>query len=507
MSKINPYLVFVLACVFCGSARAALKIGWAESDITPPEAVSLAGSFGARVSERVCDPITATVLVLESGGDHVVWITCDLVAIADELRDAVRARVAALPGLDPKKVILNATHSHSAPELRPANSFKGVKLPVMQVEDLQAFIAGRIVQAVEQAWRGREAGGFSYGLSHAVIGRNRRTVDREGRSTMYGDITKPEFSHIEGYEDHTLNVLTTYNLAGELTGVLLNFACPVQAEYLREVSADFLHETRGELRRRVGRKLFVAAQISAAGDIAPHLERPSTYDQKPLRRMFALRQAESGQALPPSKAVRHEIARRLVNATEEILPLLAKNIDRNPRLKHQHAVLNLPMSRLTERDAAEARKEAAFWEARYEAEKKKLEALPEPPKQGPWYLAVTHAYGSMRRHQRVLDRYARQQASPTHPTQIAEVHCVRLGDMAFASNPFEYYVDYGIQIKARSPATQTFLVQLAGAGTYVPSLRSTKGGGYGSEPASNPVGPEGGAVLCERTLELLRSLW
>lgn len=106
-----------------------------------------------------------------------------------------------------------------------------------------------------------------------------------------------------------------------------------------------------------------------------------------------------------------------------------------------------------------------------------------------------------------MDRYARQQASPTHPTQVAEVHCVRLGAMAFASNPFEYCVDYGIQIKARRPATQTFLVQLAGAGTDVPSLRSTQGGGYGSEPASNPVGPEGGAVLRERPLELLQALW
>ena len=81
------------------------------------------------------------------------------------------------------------------------------------------------------------------------------------------------------------------------------------------------------------------------------------------------------------------------------------------------------------------------------------------------------------------------------------------GDVAFATNPFEYYLDYGIQIKARSPAPQTFLVQLAGAGTYVPSPRSTLGGGYGSLPASNPVGAEGGGVLRDRTVELLREYW
>ena len=507
MNIIIRYVCLTLFWIVCLPAEAALKIGWAEADITPPGPVSLAGSFGARVSERVCDPITATVLVLESGGEHVVWITCDLVAIADGLRDAVRTKLAVLPGLDPLKVILNATHSHSAPELRPHSSFKGVELPVMKIDDLQSFITTRIVQAVQQAWEGRAPGGFSYGLTYAVIGRNRRTVDRESRTTMYGDLTKPNFSHIEGYEDHTVNVLTTYDPTGKLIGVVMNIACPAQAEYLREVSADFLHETRSELSLRVGRKVFVAAQISAAGDIAPHLERPSSYDQKPLRRTLALRQAESGQQLPLGKAVRQEIARRLVNATEEILPLLAKNIERDAPLKHRRAVFEVPMSRLAESDAAQARKEVEFWRVRYDSEKKKLDALPELPKQGAWYAAVTHAYGSMRRHQRVVDRYAEQQASPRHPTQTIEIHAVRLGDIAFATNPFEYYLDYGIQIKGRSPATQTFLVQLAGSGTYVPSPRSVKGGGYGSEPASNPVGSEGGALLRERTLELLQALW
>jgi hypothetical protein len=507
MNHMKKIVGWIASLVLTLPAAAALEIGWAEADITPPEPASLAGSFGARISQRVCDPITATALVLRSGDEHVVWVSCDLVAIADELRDGVRAKLAGLPGLDPQKVILNATHSHSAPELRSRNAFKGIELPVMKIEELQAFTIQRVAQAVEQAWKSKAPGGFSYGLSHAVVGRNRRTVDREGHATMYGDITKPAFSHIEGYEDHTVNVLTTYDQAGELTGVVLNIACPAQAEYLQEISADFFHNTRQELRRRTGRKLFIAAQISAAGDIAPHLEVPSSYDQKPVRRMFALRQKESGQELPVRKAVRQEIARRLVNATEEILPLLAKNIERDPVLKHRRALLELPMSHLRADDEAKARREVAVWQARYESDKRRLEASPDLRKQGNWYLAVTHAYGSMRRHQRVLDRYAEQQAAATHPTQTAEVHLVRLGEVAFASNPFELYLDYGIQIKARSPATQTFLVQLAGAGTYVPSLRSVKGGGYGSEPASNPVGHEGGALLVERTLELLQTLW
>ena len=88
-----------------------------------------------------------------------------------------------------------------------------------------------------------------------------------------------------------------------------------------------------------------------------------------------------------------------------------------------------------------------------------------------------------------------------------ECHFVRLGDIAFASNPYEYFLDYGIQIKLRSPFIQTFLVQLAGAGSYVPSPRAAAGGGYGAVAASCPVGPEGGQVLADETVTQLRELF
>ena len=76
-----------------------------------------------------------------------------------------------------------------------------------------------------------------------------------------------------------------------------------------------------------------------------------------------------------------------------------------------------------------------------------------------------------------------------------------------------------MQIEARSPAVQTFLIQLAGAtrdhAYYLPTPRAMAGGALDSNPftnysgtvMSNMVGPEGGQVLVERTLEVIRSLW
>jgi hypothetical protein len=69
------------------------------------------------------------------------------------------------------------------------------------------------------------------------------------------------------------------------------------------------------------------------------------------------------------------------------------------------------------------------------------------------------------------------------------------------------FLDYGLRIKARSPASQTVIIQLAaGRGSYLPTERAVQGGGYGAMPAVSTVGPEGGKELVEATLEMIRDL-
>ncbi len=83
-----------------------------------------------------------------------------------------------------------------------------------------------------------------------------------------------------------------------------------------------------------------------------------------------------------------------------------------------------------------------------------------------------------------------------------EFNILRIGDIGICTNSFELFTDYGIQIKARSKALQTFIIQLAGPGMYLPTERAVKGGHY-----SAIVGPEGGEILVDSTLEILNSLW
>lgn len=73
--------------------------------------------------------------------------------------------------------------------------------------------------------------------------------------------------------------------------------------------------------------------------------------------------------------------------------------------------------------------------------------------------------------------------------------------MVLATNPFELFLDFGLRIKARSDATLTFLVQLAGGGSYMPSARAVAGGGYSAQ--GNRVSSEEGQVLVDKALDMI----
>ncbi len=476
-----------------------LKIGWAQVDITPAEKVLVSGQFHARVSEGVRDPITATALALE-GNDQAVMVSCDLVTISDELRDSVRAAISEhAPGLDPKKVFLNATHTHTAPEPRhnafgTATEGAGLSLEELGVMSPGVYIrwaAERIAGAVVKAWNTRQEGSFGYGLGQAVVGHNRRWTSTGGVSQMYGNTNNPEFSHIEGYEDHSVNLLFTWDRENRLTGVVVNLACPSQeSESEYTLSADFWHETRLKLREMFSTSLFVLPQCSPAGDQSPH----HIFRKAAEERMLRL----------AGRSSREEIAFRIAAAVSAVLPLAEKEKHSQVCFSHLVETVELPLRKLTRADVEEALKEAGKLKEEYEKLKKELEEKPELKNQPRWYVRITYAYRRAAWFENVARRYQQQQ---TRPNQPYEIHVLRLGEVAFATNPFEYFLDYGIRIHARSPAVQNFLIQLAGPGTYVPTERAVSGKSYGAVPASNHIGPEGGTLLVEKTLEFIQKLW
>lgn len=503
-----------------------LRIGWGSTDITPEQPVVLTGFSSARVSEGVLDPLTATALVLESVRDgetldYVVMISIDLISISSDVLQLVREEVQRRePEIDADKLVLIATHTHAAPEHRTARDMAeklsqfGIELPiawsrwgidlgVMAPLDYVRFAADRIAQAVQQAWQSRAVGGVSFGLSHAVVGHNRLTAYRDGSSRMYGAVDRPDFSHIEGFEDHSLGLVYAWDADGRLTGVLINIACPSQVSGGSRITADFWHDTRLELRDRLGEDLFVLPQSAAAGDQSP--------------RVMIEQRAEARMERLSGRDRRQQIAVRIADAVMSILPVMEQHIDHRPILAHRVEQVELSRRRLSEQDiktprATHHRPEKESVEQAFERllgeYRQMLDALEEQPalreKRG-WFGPITGVFWRLTRASRVLDRYELQQSQPMMPV---EVHVIRLGDLAIATNPFELYLDFGMQIKARSRAVQTLVVQLTGDGAgYLPTERSVEGGAYGAIPESTLIGPEGGYELVQRTVELIASLW
>jgi len=91
-------------------------------------------------------------------------------------------------------------------------------------------------------------------------------------------------------------------------------------------------------------------------------------------------------------------------------------------------------------------------------------------------------------------------------SQTTEVQVFRLGDLAMVGIPAEYFVEFGLEIKAKSPAAWTFMVELANDCVgYVPTEDGFTQGAY--EGQSARFAKETGALLAETSLNLLQEMW
>lgn len=458
-----------------------MLIGWSSKDTTPEEPILLQGQHYTRVSEQVNDPLLVTALALEEpenpAGGRAILLGCDRVGIPDYLLEETRKALAeALPEFDPKMLLMNATHTHTSPPMEDGRYLPPEGAEVMSCEDYRRFFVEKAVEAAVEAWETRIPGGVNCALGYAVVGHNRRVKYLDGSSRMYGKTDVDNFDCIEGYEDHGVDMLFTRDESGTLTGMIINIACPSQVdEHQSFISADFWHEVRETIHLWHGPNLFILPQCSAAGDQSPHL---------------LLRQREEElMRLRKGLTQRQDIASRIAVAVSAGIEATAMESFTQHPVIHKVETIDLPRRMVTEAELAKAREEL-----------EKLEnAEPETEQEASRVHIQKHRY------QKVVDRFDEQKDNPTIPI---ELHTLRVGEVAIATNPFELFLDYGLRIKARSRALQTFVVQLScGAMGYLPTAKAVSGASYGAEVVSNQIGPEGGQALVEKTLERINSMW
>ncbi len=478
----SAWLAIGLVAFFTHTSRAELLVGTASTDITPDEPVPLCGQFHLRVSQSTETPITANVLALESRDgarsvDLAIMVSCDVVYIPADVLEMVRQEVTKrLPDLETLKIFLAATHTHTAPELL-LGKWVLPEEGVMSVEQYRTFFAERVADAVVKAWEGRAAGSVSWGLGHAVVAYNRRAVYANGSARMYGPTNVPEFRGLEGYEDHDVPVLFAWNAAGELIGMAVNVSCTSQeVESRSAVNADFWHPVREALHQKYGDQVCVLGWTGAAGDQSPHLMYRKAAEER-MRNLRGLTRLE-------------EIARRVVRAVDEAYEVVKEDRHAEVPLVHKVETVRLPMRLVTEAEYAEAKSGVEQAAAQIEKDPK----------------AADRVYRRMKWYEVTVNRFEAQKTDP-RPMHETELHVVRIGDAVVCTNQFELFTEFGIRIKARSKAVQTFVVQLVGPGTYLPTERAVRGGHYSAIVHSNLVGPEGGQVLVDRTVELIDSMW
>ncbi|MFO7899446.1 MAG: hypothetical protein R6V58_10355 [Planctomycetota bacterium] len=427
-------------------------IGWAERDVTPSTKVSLWGQHFVRLTEQVHDPLTTTALALvsEDGREAAILVSLDACSASDYVTDACRRRLAAArPDVPPQALLISGTHTHTGPDQVPEGALRP-ELPddVMTAKEYADLLVERITEAAIEAWDNRAPGALGWGRGYAVVGFNRRAAYFDGSSQMYGRTDVPDFSHIEGHEDHAVELLFTYDPDHALTGMIVNVPCPAQCtENAYFVSADYWHETREELRRRHGRHLHVLAQCSAAGDISPRTLLNRNADVRMLRL--------KGYGDDYNTARRRDIADKLAGVVDEVLPLASTDIRDRIDFRHRAVSLELSCRRATRADLEEAERQVAL-------ETEKLAAISDPDSTS---RDASRALVLRTFYEGVIDTYHEQQEGRRLSMPV-ELHVLRLGDVAMCFNRFEYYLDFGDRIKGRSRALQTFIVQLTGQGKY-----------------------------------------
>jgi len=489
--------VTLLFALFFSSCNGKLKnegfySGWAIEDITPEGKVSLQGQFYERISEYVQSPLKATALAIEysdgkSTPEQAIMVSLDLVGLQRKLQDTLRLLVKEkIPDFETRKLFLNATHTHS--------SFRG-NIPGEYTD----MLLDKLTKVVVSAWKNRQPSGISNGFGYAVTGHNRRVKYTDGTAEMYGSTARNDFLGIEGPSDPCVDMLFTWDLKRKLTGVIMNVSCPAQVtESKYYVSADYWSEVRKHLKERFSHDVYVLPQIGAAGDQSPR-NLPNGY--------------KAGEPNMWDIPGIIEIGNRLIKTFDEVYPAALNSIRTKPVFKHIVEDISLPVRIYSVQEYEEARKLVdeirsrepldpnspdSAWN-RFLKETHDNEKIREF---GPWDDKKSD-YGVLRAYEGVIERYNDQEKEPVYSP---EIHVLRIGDVALASNPFELFVDYGFRITGRSEAGQVFIIQLSGdGGGYLPTREAVQGGGYSA--IVNRIGPQGGDILVERTVNIINSMW
>ncbi len=487
-----------------------IKIGWSETDITPKEKIYLAGQFFERISDEVESELKAVAMAVESDGEQMIICAVDLVSIGDNLHAAVKKNVSDALKIPDTKIIVSAIHTHTSYVYdREGAKNSTSMLKNLLPEDMEyiplvsgekgmdpkaalAFLTDKISEACITAWNNRKNAYYKNAFGRVVVGMCRRVCYDDGSAKMWGDTNHANYDSLEAGNDSGMELIYTYDENKKLTGVVANIACPAQVvEHRSFISSDYWGKVRENIKKRFGQDVTVLGLCSAAGDQCPRDMIRWVNPEMPIDDPNIKRENYIERRADPSmfdvsglKLVGKRISNEIISVFEELDDeLLDEAI-----LVHETLKVTMPLRRVTIAEYNAALEKITSFIDKNRGRKVTFEES-----------AALYVYAG------TLDRYEMQKTVNTYDD---EIHIIRFGDIAIATNPYELFLEYGNRIRARSLAKQTFLIQLAcGARSYLPTKKAEEGSHYSAYVSSGKTGHEGGDMLVRTTLEHINKMF
>ncbi len=430
-----------------------LKAGAASADTTPKNSQFLYGyPHVKRYSTGVHDPLLASALYLSDGQTSLVFVACDVIFITKALAERARRRIAERTGIPRDNIMVTATHTHSGPITVYYLSNEADPVVPQPDPGYLRLLEDGIVTAGEQACaaaRTAEAGlVVADGTS---VGTNRHDP--------------------AGPRDPEVPVLLVRGTDGAWIGAM--FVCCMHPTVLHEdstlVSGDFPAITRQYLQSHALASCPILCHTGPAGDQSPRrVVRANTLDE--MRRLGTL--------------LGESIAREIPRAT----------FSSDLRLACRATTVDLPVRRMPAVDEAVTR--LASVQQRLESLRQAGASREEVrTAECDWFGAEESVTLARAAASDKLTEYART-------CLPAEVQVMQVGPWRFVGWPGEWFVEYGLQVKARQPSTYVMTLANGELQGYIVTPQAVAEGWY---EGSNALfdGPASGERVVNATMKLL----
>jgi len=453
-------------------AAGTLKVGFGEADITPEIGMEQPGGYGKAYHRSIHDPCKVRAVVFERGMSRVALVGVDALLIRRPQVERTRRAIGEECGIPPEAILIAASHSHSSGptgmilpgEFDHASpwvqSLAYEKSSCADPAYLE-LVEKRIVQAVKSANAHRVEAlcGVGKGIEDRVAF-NRRFLMKSGLTVTHPGRGNPEIVKVAGPTDPEVGVLGVWSKGGKFLGCLVNFACHATTSP-GGISANYIYYLEQVIRGAMGQEAIVVFLPGASGDVTQvdNLSREAS----PGRERWA--QIVGGRV-----------------GAEAVKVLLTMRRGSFSRLAGRSRILTIPRRRPHPDRLRQCREIAKN----------------DPGEVGPtdWTFAKEIV---------LLDALIARE-----PSRKVEVQAIQVGPAVFLGNPSEYFCQYGLDLKARSPFPFTFPVTLAnGCVGYVPTEEAfgEHGGGYETRLTSySNLEISAGRKMAETAIELAEEL-